>query len=110
MTSEQLFAKVWEAMEDMLGPGATATVLRRAVQLAEKGTPGVRGPMILREGLTYSFQAPAAWKEDDCRTCRDLHLILEQLGPLLKELTGRIVLRRLEQLDALQANGIRIEG
>ena len=56
MTSEQLFTKVWEAMEDMLGPGATATVLRRAVQLAENDTPGVRGPMIRREGLAYRFR------------------------------------------------------
>ena len=92
ITSERLFALVWDDMVDLLGSSATATLLRRAAKHAASGHPKLRELVIHKPTFDYEYTVPPAWKNNGRDT---LALLLRALVPLLRELTGPIVIQRL---------------
>ena len=53
--------------------------------------------------MTYEYQIPAVWRRPgDPRALMSLQALALQLGVLLAELTGPVVIRRLEKIEALQ--------
>jgi hypothetical protein len=106
VTAEHLFSLLWDTMADLLGTAATAALLRRALR-------GVRSPdatqeiEIARDDLTYRYRVPAAWRRPNNATAVSaLRTLCAALRPLLIDLTGPVVARRLDRLDQLRAQGI----
>jgi hypothetical protein len=105
LTAADLFKLLWEGLADVLGTAATAVIVRRAARRAASGNPELVDLVIVRETLDYRFTLPQAWTEPaaDDRALRDL---VRELRPLLIELTGPVVVRRLAQIPALRERGI----
>jgi hypothetical protein len=108
LSAADLFQLLWEGLADVLGTAATAVIVRRAAQRAASRNPELAELTIFREKLDYGFTLPRAWTERagvaaDDRALRDL---VRELKPLLVELTGPVVVRRLAQIPALRERGI----
>lgn len=101
-TAEQLFAAVWEAMSDVLGTATTATLMRRSIKRATAAAGGLEGLEIHRQGFEYSYTVPQAWSEDRPELMVAMRGLARELSPLLHQLTGPIVLRRLNTLPELR--------
>jgi len=100
-TAAERFALLWDALTDVLGTAATATLLRRAVRGAGRRAP-LDGVVIERRKLSYGYTVPLCWQEThDGEPLAALGAIVDELRPLLLELTGALVIRRLERLGAL---------
>jgi hypothetical protein len=96
-------------MADILGTGATATLLRRAIRKAAKRRPNLKGLTIRKEALKYAFTVPDSWNEPQTTAMDALRDVTRELRPMLAELTGRVVLRRLEKLELLREHHIMTE-
>jgi hypothetical protein len=101
-----LFEVVWETLADILGTAATATLLRRAARPAVAKFPELDELIVVKEGLEYRYTVPRSWKESVNRAPPAFSELLRQLRPLLVELTGSIVIRRLEHIPGLHDGGI----
>jgi nucleotide-binding universal stress UspA family protein len=110
LSSAALFALLWDALADLLGTAAAATLLRRAARRAGSRDPELATIAIVRENLEYRYTLPPAWndwtKRLSSETAHDTqaalqHLVAELL-PLLVELTGPIVVRHLAQIPELR--------
>jgi len=97
-----LFTILWEALTDVLGTAATATLLRRAARRAAPRCPELAELAIARESLEYGYTLPAAWKDPAEGTPPALRALVTELRPILIELTGQVVMRHLEQLPELR--------
>jgi len=98
-----LFELLWTALADLLGSAATATLLRRSVKRAASRVPELADLTIKREGLEYCYVLPPAWKERTNDTAlSELREIARELGPLLVELTGPVVIQRLRGIPELE--------
>ena len=101
-----VFAALWDALADVLGTAATATLLRRAL-IRSGPDSGLAGVAITRDDLTFVYRLPTDWSEphsDAARTA--LGVLAVHLTPLLAELTGAVVLNRLRRLAASERWGI----
>ncbi len=58
-----LFTILWDALADLLGTAATATLLKRAAQRAAARSPELAGLVIKRDGLIYRYSCPPAWND-----------------------------------------------
>jgi len=96
-------------MADILGTGATATVLRRAVQKTAERRPDLKDLAIRKEALEYAFTVPDSWNEPQTTAMDALGDVVRELRPVLAELTGRVVLRQLEKLELLSKHQIMTE-
>ena len=105
-SAADLFATLWDTLADMLGTGATAVLLRRAVRQAVDEDPSLKDLVIRREGLEYNFSVPASWRNGREDGLLGLRRVVRALRPILTELTGRVVLRRLEHLELLRRYGL----
>jgi hypothetical protein len=113
LSAAALFALLWEGLADVLGTAATAVLVRRAARRAAARNPELAELAISREKLDYRFTLPRAWTERaeaaavaaaaDEAALREL---VGELRPLLVELTGPVVVRRLAQIPALRERGI----
>jgi hypothetical protein len=113
-----LFALLWDTLADVLGTAATATLLSRAVRRMEATGPNVSGLVIERAGLTYRYQVPESWhlagsdkvgaltEEEYLRNLNALRNVVDELRPLLVELTGQVLVRRLDRLAVFREHGI----
>jgi hypothetical protein len=104
-----LFDVLWRTVADMLGTAATAALMRRAAQSASSGgESGLQGLLIRREDLVYRYEVPASWRNggDPCGQ-QAMRALSRELQPLLRELTGPVVLRRLDRLEVFRRCGIR---
>ena len=99
-----LFTLVWEALADVLGTAATATLLRRAARAAVRRCTELNELAISRENLEYRYTLPAGWRNGGQPDA--LRELVAELRPLLVELTGPVVYRRLERIPALRERGI----
>ena len=97
-TSEKRFALLWDDMVDLLGSSATATLLRRAAKHVASQQPTLRELVIHKPAFDYEYTVPPAWKNDGRDT---LALLVRALVPLLRELTGPIVIQRLRSIPEL---------
>ena len=103
-TTAQLFALLWNALADALGTGATAVLVRRSALGAALDQLAV-----CREQFEYTYTLPPTWSDPAPAGLEDLLGLCRVLRPLLVELTGTLVLRRLESVAPLRASGL-LEG
>ena len=106
LTTGQLFELLWNALADMLGTAAAATLLRRAAHRASSRTERLRDVLISRDGVDFVYALPSRWSEPGDATLDDLRELVRDLRPILIELTGPVVVRRLGQIAALRERGI----
>lgn len=99
-----LFGILRDAMIDVMGCATTATLLRRAARQAAVRTPELASLVIARDGFEYTYQLPAAWTApvDGRPDLASLCALLHELVPLLVQLTGPVVVRRLATIPELQ--------
>jgi hypothetical protein len=101
-----VFKLIWDSVADVLGTTATATLLRRAARRAMLRSPELEEFAILRTDGGYSYALPRALVGKVERAPAALRDLVDELRPLLVELTGQVVVRRIEQIPALQERGI----
>ena len=104
LTTAQLFALLWSALADTLGTAATAVLARRSARDA-----ALDQLTVPRERLEYTYTLPPTWSDPAPAGLEDLRELCRALRPLLVELTGTVVLRRLESVAPLRASGL-LEG
>lgn len=98
----RLFDIVWETMADVIGSAATATLVRRSARRAVERCRELDGLSITRDGFRYSYALPVAWREDGPQAVLAVRALVRELEPLLVELTGQVLLRRLAASTELQ--------
>lgn len=107
LTVAQRFAALWDALADMLGTAATATLLRRATKEAADRA-ALDGLAIERRGFSYGYSVPESWQASHGgKPLEALFHVIDALRPLLVELTGSVVVRRLELLGIFEPLGAR---
>lgn len=105
-TAAELFDALWRSMVDMLGPTATATLIERSAGRATAKRAGLEHPTIFREQFSYRHRTPPSWAADNRAALIALTALVAELWPLLAELTGPIVLRRLREVAPLERCGV----
>jgi len=107
LAAAELFTLVWQGLVEILGTATTATLIRRAAARAAATTPDLPSVVVNRNTVTYGYEVPAIWRRpDDPRALHSLQELLEELGLLLRELTGLVVIRRLERIAPLGDAGL----
>jgi hypothetical protein len=106
LESAALFKLLWQTLSEVLGTAATATILRRACKRAAQRTPILQELSIVKSDLAYSFTTPDAWDRDADASPDGLRVLVEELRPLLIELTGPVLVGRLERIEEFQQRGI----
>ena len=102
-TATALFDLLWGTLADVLGSAATAVLLRRAARRGASRDPDLHALVIRRDAIGYSYAVPATWKDPAIPAPpRALGVLVSELEPLLVELTGDIILNRLERVAALR--------
>jgi hypothetical protein len=97
-----LFTILWDALADLLGTAATATLLKRAARRAQARSPELAELAIQRQGLTYSYTCPPGWSGMSGGTPPVLRELIGELRPLLIEMTGQLVIQSLERILELR--------
>jgi hypothetical protein len=107
-TAAELFQRLWDELAELVGAAATAALLRRAVKRAAVKQPELAALVLRREGLGYAWLLPAPWHELERRDAVEQlrRLVHDELHPLLRELTGAVVARRLAQAPELVEAGL----
>jgi hypothetical protein len=106
VSSGDLFGLLWLGLADILGTAAAATLLRRAAQRALPRWPELAALCIVRERLEYRYRLPSHWKDPVSQQPGALSALARELWPLLVDLTGSVVVRRLAQIPELRDRGI----
>lgn len=106
LSSAALFTLIWDALADLLGSAATATLLRRAARRARAHDQELAEVTIVRENLQYRYTLPPTWNDASAGTRRTLRCLVGELLPLLVELTGPVVVSRLSLVPELRERGI----
>jgi hypothetical protein len=101
-----LFTLIWEALADLLGTATTAVVLRRAARRAVAACPELAELDISVRDFEYRYNLPRVWTERRDATASGLGTLVGELLPILLDLTGRIAVRRLEEIPELAASGL----
>jgi hypothetical protein len=94
--------RAWDALAEVLGSAAVAAIVRRAAHRAAAASPELGELVILRENLEYRYSLPQGWHETESGLIA-LRVLVAEVGRLLLELTGAVVIRRLEQVPELAA-------
>jgi hypothetical protein len=106
LTASGLFDLLWGTLAEVLGTAATAVLLRRALKRATSRQPSLDELVIRRETTGYTYVVPGAWREPGSGAPdAALRALVGELRPLLLELTGSVVLQRLERVPALRELG-----
>jgi hypothetical protein len=106
LAAAALFAIVWEALAEMLGTAAVAAIVRRAAGRAATESPELVEVVIFREDHEYRYTLPRTWSQGAERGLLALRVLVAEIGHLLLELTGIVVIRRMEQIPELRARGL----
>jgi len=101
-----LFSVIWDALADLFGTATTAVLVRRAARRGVARSPELGELEISVRELEYRYTVPPAWTEGDGETPAALQTLVDELLPLLIELTGRIAVRRLERIPELRERGL----
>jgi hypothetical protein len=102
-TGATLFAQLWETLADVLGSAATAALLRRSVKRAIARRPALSGLEIQRHGFSYEYKVPETWRAEGTDGVAAVQDLARELWPILIEMTGEVVVRRLARIPGLQA-------
>ena len=106
MRGAALFKLIWDSVADVLGTTATATLLWRAARRAMPRSPELGEFAVLRIDVGYTYTLPRALVGKVEQTPVALRELVVELRLLLIELTGQVVVRRIEQIPGLQQRGI----
>ena len=106
LSTAALFAIVWNSLADTLGTAAVAAIVRRAVGRAAAENPDLVDLVILREDLAYRYRLPSAWAQKEDRGVIAFRALVAEIGRLLLELTGTVVICKLEQIPELRGCGL----
>ncbi len=106
LSAAALFAILWDALANLLGTAAVAAIVRRAARRAAAASPELVDLVVVREDLEYRYTLPDAWSQDAQRAPIALRVLVAEIGRLLAELTGTVVIRRVEQIPELRACGL----
>lgn len=111
-TTHALYAILWDALTELMGGAATATLVRRAAQRAATRAPDLEGVTIERDRFVYRYVVPASWDlaPEPRDAARAFDELVTQLRPLLVELTGDVVVRRLRRTPGLERCGHLLDG
>jgi hypothetical protein len=101
-----LFAIVWDTLAEVLGTAAVAAIVRRAAGRAAPAHPELLDLVIVRRDLQYQYTLPPSWSQESGRGPLAFRSLVEEIGRLLVELTGTVLIRRLEQVPELRARGL----
>jgi hypothetical protein len=101
-----LFDIVWDTLAEVLGTAAVAAIVRRAAGRTAVESPELVDVVVVRQDLDYRYTLPLAWSQKAACTPRALHVLVTEIGRLLAELTGPVVIRRLEEISELRASGL----
>jgi hypothetical protein len=101
-----LFAIIWDALADVLGTAAAAALVRRAAGRAARRDAELADLVIVREDLEYRYSVPPTWSRTGQGAPIALRALAAEIGRLLVELTGTVVIRRLEQIPELRSSGL----
>jgi hypothetical protein len=96
------FRALWVALSDIMGTSATATLLRRAAKHAATHEPHVAQLVIHKPAFEYEYVTPSSWVDPQTEV-RAVRSLLVALEPLLIELTGEIVIKRLQSIPEVRA-------
>jgi hypothetical protein len=95
-----LFKLLWDALVDLLGTAATAAILGRASRRAQRRAPELALLTFARVDGEFIYRVPPAFERLDGPPAA-LRALLDDLRPLLVELTGPVALRRLAVVPQL---------
>jgi hypothetical protein len=101
-----LFGILWEALADLLGSAATATLLRRAARRGAMRNPELLELAVERQGLAWVYTCPPAWTGASPNHMDGLRALIGELRPILVEMTGPVVVQHLEQIHELRERGL----
>lgn len=97
-----LFEVIWASLVDLLGTPATATLIRRSLKLAARNAPELQDVCVSRERFEYRLVLPPEWRDGTVGTLDGLRALARELQPLLRELTGPVVVRRLRGIPEVE--------
>ena len=102
----RLFDALWDTLVDAVGPTAAATLLQRSIKRVAARGAGSDAPVIKRDLFHYTYTVPASWTSDAAEPVAVLRAIVDELVPLLAELTGVVVVKRLADVPELKRCGV----
>jgi hypothetical protein len=101
-----LFDLLWATLTDVIGPTATAALLQRSIKRAAADQPELLELVISREQFDYTYTLPTSWTQTDTAPRSALTRVVRELWPLLADLTGQVVVRRLGDVPLLRQCGV----
>lgn len=105
-TASELFELLWTTLADMIGSTATAALIQRGIKRAAEQRIDLHGLTIIREQFGYRYTLPEAWSAQGERPVVALRHLVRELLPILADLTGPIIARRLRQVPMLVRCGV----
>ena len=108
-SAAQLFGMVWNTLSDVVGSTATATLINRSVKRSGIRRSNITQLVIARSGFEYTYTVPASWLHGGTEPLADLHQLALELSPLLFDLTGPVIIRRLKAVPELAKCGLPFE-
>jgi hypothetical protein len=96
-----LFKILWDKLADILGTTATAVVLNRAVRRARTRCHELDGLTISRLDGQVGYALPPSFVQARGPSVA-LYSLVDELRPLLVELTGQVAVRHLEEVPELR--------
>ena len=105
-TASELFDLLWTTLADMIGSTATAALIQRGIKRAAEQKIDLHGLAIIREQFGYRYTLPDSWSVQGDRPVAALRHLVRELLPILADLTGPIIARRLRQVPMLVRCGV----
>jgi hypothetical protein len=94
-TPERLFAIVWDTIADVIGTAATATLVRRSAKRMIERNQHLECVAVNRDGIDFQYTVPERWRSSRGEGLSALRALALELSPLLVQLTGPVLIRRL---------------
>jgi hypothetical protein len=95
-----LFKILWDRLADLLGTAATAAVVTRAARRARTRAHDLDGLTISRVDGSFGYVVPPSFARAGGPPVA-LRCLLDELRPLLVELTGQVAVRHLDEVPEL---------
>jgi hypothetical protein len=96
-----LFKILWDELVDILGTTATAVVMERALRRARTASRELGGLTITRVDGQFSYAVPVAFVQAVGPSVA-LSSLVDELRPLLVELTGQVAVQHLGRVPELR--------
>ena len=100
-TAANLFDLMWETIADVIGTAATATLVRRSAKRLCDRNQNLACVSVIRDGFDYRYSVPDDWRVAEGQSVAALRELARELSPLLVELTGPVLIRRLHAVGEL---------